>query len=393
MKVSRITVTVLALALLAGPAMAGLTFNWVLDPPYPPEKATVTDPKLGNDGFDSQVAWTSGPAKTADYNGSLNDFTFTTLALPGAGVGGGPVTQVNSVSVPNSNGYYVVGKTIAAPDPMNGAWAYTSAGWTQLAYTYSVTQTVTDSNEDYAVMHSQNGYGGVKVVSLNTGVPVLTALPNQFGEAGNGRISDNGDYVVYSSNGWLGSRIHYGANWASYTTLGDGYPDPGDPGMTYAYDVNNSGNVVGYSQEPGDEGPLFYNFATTTFSDIPEGPFTGKTLRPKYINNLNQVVGTVNGNEDLFYYDYASNTTVNLWDLVDGETGSNPQVGPNWIAWHAAQYIGGINDLGWITGTVTGELAWGGGGPAMNAFLLTPEPATLMVLLAGGLAGLVRRRR
>ena len=359
MKVSRI---ILAVLFLASPALAALLdFNWVSDPPAPAERANVTDPKLGADGT---VAWTTGPAKSATYNGSPNDFTITTLGLPAG------YTEVQSLSVPNSNGYYVVGKTIAAPDPACGAWAYTSVGWTQVDSGIGVTYRVTDSNEDYALIQSQNGYGGVGIVELNgAGAPGITPLPNQVpAEPGQGRISDSGEYVVHSGGGWQGSRISYGAGWASYRDLGVGYLDGL---MTYAYDVNDSGNAVGYSQKTGEERALFYNFATEVFSEIPDGPFTGKELRPKYINNLNQVVGTVNSNEDLFYYDYASNTTVNLWDKVAGETGVMPQVGPNWINWNAALYLGGINDDGWITGSATGEMPWGGGGPHMNAFLLT----------------------
>ena len=362
MKVLKIMSVVLVLALLAGPARAQLTFNWVADPSTPALRANATDPKLGADGT---VAWTTGPGRTATYNGSLNDFTFTTLALPDGTVDGGPVTQVNSLCVPNSNGYYVVGKHIAAPDPMNNAWAYTSVGWTRL-HNLSVAHTVTDSNEDYAVMHTQNGYGGVRTVDLTVaGAAVSTALPNQVvSEAGNGKISDNGLYISHHSGGGSEARISYGAGWASYTDL--------TTDLNWAYDVNNSGNVVGYKD---GSGPIFYNFGTSTASAIPEGPFTGKTLRPKYINNLNQVVGTVNGTEDLFYYDYATDTTINLWDIVDGETGDGTadQHPPNWINWNAALYIGGINDDGWIAGTATGEMPWGGGGPHMNAFLLTTE--------------------
>ena len=382
MKVSRITVTVLALVLLAGPALAGLEYNWVMDPPNPAQKATVTDPKLGADGT---VAWTSGAPASASYNGSLHDFTFTALGRPAG------VTEVQSLSVPNSNGYYVVGKAIAAPDPACGAWAYTSVGWTQVDSGIGVKYTVTDSNEDYAVMNSESGYGGIGIVELNgAGAPGINNLPSPLGEAGLGRISDNGLYITYSGMGWQGSRIHYDAGWTSYTDLGVSYTDGL---MTYAYDVNDSGNVVGYSQTAGSEGPLFYNFSTSTYSAIPEGPFTGKTLRPVAINNLNQVVGTVNGTEDLFYYDYASDTTINLWDKVDGEDGVNfSPINGTWIQWGQPLYVRGINDTGWIVGAATGELAWGGGGPKMNAFLLTPEPATLGLLVLGGLA-LLRRRK
>ena len=156
MRMFKIMSVVLVMALLAGPAWAQLTFNWVSDPPTPAERANTNTPKLGADGT---VAWITGPAKSATYNGSVNDFTITTLGLPGAGVSGGPVTEVNSVGVPNSNGYYVVGKTIAAPDPVNNAWAYTSVGWTRLYAEESVSHTVTDQNEDYAVMNTQTGYG------------------------------------------------------------------------------------------------------------------------------------------------------------------------------------------------------------------------------------------
>ena len=363
MKLRTVTGILVIAALFAAPVQAQLDFNWVSDPPAPAERATVTQGYLGSDGT---VVWTTGPGKSASYNGSLNDFTITTLGMPPG------YSEVQSLSVPNTGGYYVMGKAIGPPDPMVSAWAYTSVGWTQVG-TSGVKYTVTDANEDYAVMHSQSGYGGVSLVSLNSGAPLVTPLPNQVpAEPGQGRISDNGLYVVHSGGGWQGSRISYDAGWATYRDLGVSYTDGL---MTYAYDVNDSGNAVGYSQKPGEERALFYNFTTEVFSEIPDGPFTGKTLRPSYINNLNQVVGTVNGNEDLFYYDYATNTTTNLWDMVAGETGSNPQVGPNWISWNSPLYISGINDLGYIAGSATGEMPWGGGGPYLNMFLLVSPPS------------------
>ena len=376
MKVSRIILVVL---FLAGPALAGLNFNWVYEPGG---WGNMVDhePKLQPDG---RIAARHGGPMVATWNGPpapMHDFTRTALGFPTG------VTEINEISGINSNGYFCFSKDYG-PDGIRGAWAYTSVGWTRLIDNINYRREAEDQSEEYAVIGSSQ-QKNIWTVPLNgAGAPVATTLPNQLSaEPGRPRISDSGEYIVHSDNGWAnGARLSYGANWTIYTDL--------PSAMRIATDVNNDGDAIGIGDAGSGYEALYYDHSASTASAIPLGAgwdSTWNKLEAKGMNNLGDAVGRiVDGNDNnrvksLFFYDRSANTTYNLWDIVDDEHGS--VYGQSW-SWAYS-----INDDGWIAGASMGDTP-SDGSDTYCMFLLTPEPATLMVLLAGALAGLVRRRR
>ena len=145
-----------------------------------------------------------------------------------------------------------------------------------------------------------------------------------------------------------------------------------------AYSINDSGLIVGqasYTTAP----PYYYHAclfdATGDGDKIDLGTLGGLKSAALFVNNSDQIVGYASDNSGTFkacLFDATGlGNNINLNDLIDPSSG--------WILKEADC----INNNGWIVG-------YGTYNGIDQAFLLTPEPATLLLL---GLGGLILRGR
>ncbi len=171
------------------------------------------------------------------------------------------------------------------------------------------------------------------------------------------------------------------ANATTYT-----FTDLGTLGGTYsyAYAINNAGQVAGYSGTAGNSTTHATLWNGTTATDL--GTLGGSQSYANAINNAGQVVGMsyTAGNSAAHATLWNGTTATDLNSFLDASA-----VNAGWVLSEAR----GINDNGWITGSAYNTLTG-----ATHGFLLSvaavPEPETYAMLLAGlGMLGVVARRR
>ena len=214
-----------------------------------------------------------------------------------------------------------------------------------------------------------------------------TDLGSLGGTISNARgINDSGQTVGYSETG---SRpVH-----AFRTTSTGLISDPGaDIGTflggtnSFAYGINASGQTVGYSDTGSGSGHAFRTTANGLVGD--PGADLGTLGGASYavsINASGQTVGgfTTAGNVRHAAFIDSTGPMLDLNDLIPSHSG--------WVLSDAT----GINDAGQITGD--GFRVDGNGLViGQSAFLLTlalPEPTSISILLVGGMAMFMRRRR
>jgi probable HAF family extracellular repeat protein len=163
------------------------------------------------------------------------------------------------------------------------------------------------------------------------------------------------------------------AQW-TITDLGD---LPGGSSSSYAWGINNSGQVVGRSTAAtGDRAFLWQNGVMTNLGDLPGGIDYSQALG---INNAGQVVG---------YSSAATGNSAFLWQngVMTNLSTVSGVAGTGWRLTEAAA----INDAGQIVGY--------GNNPqgVTSAFILTPVPEPEVYLMMGAgvcLAGVIARRR
>lgn len=137
------------------------------------------------------------------------------------------------------------------------------------------------------------------------------------------------------------------------------------------YDISESGIVVGESRTSGYAGSVGFQYLDNVLTPLADG----SDRTPRGINSLGQIAGIdYQGDDNAFVWE--DNLFYDLNDLIPPDT--------NLDLWYAFD----INDSGQIVGYGWTD-EW-----EVRSYLLTPipEPATLSLLVLGGLV-LIRRRR
>ena len=184
-------------------------------------------------------------------------------------------------------------------------------------------------------------------------------------------INNAGQVVGYSRNPGQAARATFwsGTYVAELQSLG---------GRTSgAYGINNAGQVAGWSYTTGNATRHATIWNGTSATDLGTLSGTGNSFAFA-INSAGQVVGTSDGRATL----WNGTSVFDLNSLLDADT-----VSAGWVLIAAT----GINDSGWITGNAYNELT-----DDSHAFLLTavPEPESYALMLAGlGIVGVAVRRR
>ncbi len=225
-------------------------------------------------------------------------------------------------------------------------------------------------------------------------------------------ISDAGEVVGTFVN-------RAGATHAFIYTAGPlrdlGTFDPNDPqnvnlgDLSLAFGINNSGQVVGYSNDGNNSANQAFLYSNGTMLNL--GAMVHATSSAAYgINNAGQVVGWIYTGGEFQAFLYSGGNMEPLGTLGDA-----------WAINDAGQILGGSNydnflysdgafinlnqltaSSGWDIRNAwaindSGEIVGQGTNPEGQdeAFLLTvvPEPATASLLLIGGAGLLIRRRR
>jgi probable HAF family extracellular repeat protein len=156
-----------------------------------------------------------------------------------------------------------------------------------------------------------------------------------------------------------------------------------------ATDINDAGDIVGYSQDAAGAGWAFIRPASeASIQDLPKLPGSLGSVAND-INEAGFVVGSVavGVNHAAFWHTDGTITDLDAW--LDQ---TNPQAGQFWTL----NTANAINNLGIIVGTGTYNDGAGGLSDGTRGFvldgssLLVPEPASLAVLLVPGVLAMRR---
>jgi probable HAF family extracellular repeat protein len=151
-------------------------------------------------------------------------------------------------------------------------------------------------------------------------------------------------------------------------------------GESIAYSINDSGLIVGSADYnfsyPRDHACIFDSSGSGNNTDL--GTLGGLISAALFVNNANQIVGYASdssGQQKACLFDSTGlGNNINLNDLIDPSSG--------WILKEASC----INNNGWIVG-------YGTYNGIYQAFLLTPEPASALIMAVGAVIAASRRRR
>lgn len=211
--------------------------------------------------------------------------------------------------------------------------------------------------------HIGTVYGGVAITDLGT-------LAGTYSQAF--AINDSGQVVGYSDTvQGQHAFLYSGGTMSDLGTLGGSYSS--------ARGINDSGQAVGFSYTAGDSAQHAFLYSGGTMSDL--GTLGGASSAALGINDSGQVVGqssTLGNGTHAFLYSRGTMTDLN--SLL-----------PNGSGWTLLE-AQAINSSGQITG-------YGFFNGQGHAFLLTPDQPTVtpepssIVLLGTGVCGLALARR
>ena len=184
-------------------------------------------------------------------------------------------------------------------------------------------------------------------------------------------VNESGQVAGYSdtAGGFTHAFLYSASGMTDLGTLG-GY-------LSLGYAINDSGEVVGYSSMTASGVVHAFLYTGGIMKDLGTIGGTGSFARD--INKAGQVVGsarTATGSTHAILYD--GDTMYDLNSLIPAASG-----------WELGE-ARGINEFGQIVG-------WGGIGGGTHAFLLTPVPEPITMIFFGtglaGVFGFVARRR
>ena len=358
MKTSNIVSVLVVLGLLATQSSALLTYNnidWPSEGPLDRGRLRVDD--NGNVGIPM-----GGSARIWDVGTSYTDY-------------GRPATDPDVL--------LVLGKTASGDvaiatgeDASQGAWFWdaSASSWIEAA---SGRPNFWDQNDTHGVYYDWNNKDLFIVdFATNTSTYVM--------QSKRPRISVNGTYISGDVPGMMTPDL--GTTVIDLQNLGVG---------VMAVDVNSSGNAVGLDATDGNLVAQFYDYAANTLTAIPtfgdlvpgEGSGNGNAYTVGGMNDSDEVVGWVHRAGETYrgwYWKKGDATLTDLEDLLDSLPGN---ISAGEMIYGAYGQVTDINNDGWIVGRAKVS-----GGSGLESFLLTPEPATLLVLAGGALAGLLGRR-
>jgi probable HAF family extracellular repeat protein len=233
-------------------------------------------------------------------------------------------------------------------------------------------------NEAYAI----NNSGQIVGYSLNNSIDMRACIYDSAG----GEAKDLGAGCAYSinDNGWIVGasfdRAYLYDSTGNFQNTNLGILPGWD--SSFAYSINNSNKIVGWlSLTYGDEvyGRACLFDATGQGNNIDLGSVDGYLYsEARAINDHGQIVGAA-------FNEYYSQRHACLFDSTGNgnNTDLNTLINPalDWTLCDAYS----INNNGWIVGVGINP------GGDYHAFLLTPEPATLLLFAFGTL--ILRRKR
>jgi probable HAF family extracellular repeat protein len=158
-------------------------------------------------------------------------------------------------------------------------------------------------------------------------------------------VTDMGAFApaAINNNGQVAGNLAGGSStlaciWSDGTTTGLGALGPG--GASYAYGINQSGQVVGWSVVAGGGYAIAFLYSNGTMT--PLGVLPGGSLTVAYgINDNGQIVGKGDVGEATHAFLYSNGTMTDLNGLIRPDSG--------WSIGAA----NAINDSGWIAATAT----------------------------------------
>ncbi|MGA2678585.1 MAG: DUF3466 family protein [Sedimentisphaerales bacterium] len=335
-------------------------------------------------------------ATSINDNGQIVGYAYNSVDLPSNrracffdSSGGGANTNLGTLGGSQSCAYSINNNGNIVGNAID------SLGWTYYACSFDSTGGGNNKNLGYNIASCINNKG--YVVGQSGSHAIVSTKPEQTWPMGYdlGTLGGSASYAYSINNsyqvvGWADCVSNY-PNPSHYHAClfdvphGTNNIDLGTFGGDYsiAYSINDSGLIVGQADYSTVYTPILQSYyhacifdASGGGANIDLGTLGGLKSAALFVNNENQVVGYASdssGQRKACLFDSTGQgNNINLNDLIDPSSG--------WIL----ESANCINNNGWIVG-------YGTYNGLDQAFLLTPEPTSAILLVIG--ATLLRRKK